>query len=273
MITIRWALGAIIAASAVSASTDELQFFARLLKRQDPGSPSYNCHDNCGQAIIQGRNSADVCHDDVFLTDYKNCLQCAGPDNQDIWQYYGTTLTKDATPCGLSTTPLSGKQPDVGPAVPAGGSGSGSGSSSSAPPSSSSPSASATSTSGTEPTNGPEPPTDTGSSSSSSSSPEGPSATSGTGESTTTASSGTSASVSPGSVSGYPTATATDSPSVTGASSAVSTPYVPTGTGVANGTATTSSGFVVVTGGANAISGSNVGFYGVLALGALYAAA
>lgn len=84
MIILRWAFGAIIAATTISAAADELQLFSRLLKRQEPGSPAYNCHDNCGQAIIQGRNSADVCHDDIFLTDYKMCLQCAGPDNQNI---------------------------------------------------------------------------------------------------------------------------------------------------------------------------------------------
>lgn len=52
MLTLRWALGAIVAASAVSASTDELQFFSRLLKRQDPGTPEYNCHDNCGKHLF-----------------------------------------------------------------------------------------------------------------------------------------------------------------------------------------------------------------------------
>lgn len=75
-----------------------------------------------GQAIIQARNSDDVCTDDIFLTDYQNCLQCSGPDNVDIWRYYGGTLTTAASSCGLSTTPLSGEQPDVGPAIPAGGS-------------------------------------------------------------------------------------------------------------------------------------------------------
>ncbi|KAI1398520.1 hypothetical protein F4819DRAFT_502222 [Hypoxylon fuscum] len=95
MIILRWAFGAIIAATTISAAADELQLFSRLLKRQEPGSPAYNCHDNCGQAIIQGRNSAD-------------------------WTFYKNSLTKDATPCGLSTTPLSGKQPDVGAAIPAG---------------------------------------------------------------------------------------------------------------------------------------------------------
>ncbi|KAI1407863.1 hypothetical protein F5Y13DRAFT_205664 [Hypoxylon sp. FL1857] len=261
MITVRWALGAIIAATAVSASTDELQLFARLLKRQEPGSPAYNCHDNCGQAIIQGRNSADVCHDDTFLTDYKACLQCAGPDNQDIWQYYGATLTRDATPCGLSTTPLSGKQPDVGPAIPA------SSGSSSATQST----ASATS-SATEPPSSESSATATETSTAGESSSEGTSAPSSTAEVTgPSTSSETSGPVGTGSSSGHATAPATESASGT---TAVSTSFTPTGTGSAsgsgNGTAPTSSGVVVVNN-AGKISGSSFGFYGALALGAFYA--
>ncbi|KAI1143543.1 hypothetical protein F5Y05DRAFT_408988 [Hypoxylon sp. FL0543] len=244
MVTVRSALGVVLAATAVSASTDELQLFARLLKRQEPGSPAYNCHDNCGQAIIQGRSSSDVCHDDIFLSDYKACLQCAGPDNQDIWQYYGGTLTKDATSCGLSTTPLSGKQPDVGPAVPA------SGGSSSTPQSTPSATSSAT-----------EAPSSESSAVVTKSAP-----------STTADASAPSIPVETGSGSDSATASATESASVT---SAASTSYTPTGTsgasGSSNGTAPTSSGVVVVSSAGKVVSGSSFGFYGALALGAFYA--
>ncbi|KAI1485755.1 hypothetical protein F5X96DRAFT_658238 [Biscogniauxia mediterranea] len=120
MIPSSWLAGLVAAATVVSASTDELQFFSRLLKRQEPGTAAYNCHDNCGQAIIQARGSADVCNDETFLTDYQNCLQCSGPDNENIWRYYGNTLSNTGEQCGLSTEPLSGEQPDVGAAIPAG---------------------------------------------------------------------------------------------------------------------------------------------------------
>ncbi|KAI4868597.1 hypothetical protein F4820DRAFT_409854 [Hypoxylon rubiginosum] len=245
MITVRWALGAIVAATAVSASADELQLFARLLKRQEPGTPAYNCHDNCGQAIIQGRSSADVCNDEIFLSDYQACLQCSGPDNEDIWKYYGGTLSTSAASCGLSTTPLSGEQPDVGPATPAG----------SAVTSTSEATSEATSsvaTSTIEVSTTTEALTTT--------------------VPTTTAAE-TSTPVATESGTGY----ATESISVTSASSTGSITYAPTatgsGTGSGNGTATTSSGIVVVTNAANVVSGSSVGFYGALALGALYAAA
>ncbi|KAI1107859.1 hypothetical protein F4804DRAFT_328887 [Jackrogersella minutella] len=231
MVAAHWTLGAILAATAVSASADELQLFSHLLKRQEPGSAAYNCHDNCGQAIIQGRSSADVCNDNIFLTDYKACIQCSGPDNQDIWQYYGTSLSKDASACGLSTTPLSGPQPDVGAAIPAGSSSSGGESTSPA----------------------------------TSSATEAPTSEASSSESTSAA----------GSSTGCATASSTVSTSATSVSSAVYTTHAPTGTGSAggNGTATTSSGLTVVTNGAYAVSGSPVGFYGALALGALYAAA
>jgi hypothetical protein len=43
----------------------------------------------------------------TFLNDYQACLDCAGPSNQDIWQYYGGTLSGYGQSCGLSTTPVS----------------------------------------------------------------------------------------------------------------------------------------------------------------------
>jgi hypothetical protein len=53
----------------------------------------------------------------AFKTNYQNCLQCAGPDNYNIWRMYGNTLSAAGSSCGLSTVPLAGKQDDVGPAV------------------------------------------------------------------------------------------------------------------------------------------------------------
>ena len=85
--------------------------------------PVLNIFD-AGTAITISKASSDVCKDSAFLTDYANCLQCAGPDNDDIWQYYGRSLSKVGETCGLVTEPLSGEQEDVGPAVAAGAAGS-----------------------------------------------------------------------------------------------------------------------------------------------------
>ncbi|KAF1929504.1 uncharacterized protein M421DRAFT_121562 [Didymella exigua CBS 183.55] len=85
------------AASATGLVTREDAYFAALLKRQEPGTPGYNCHDNCT----------------VFVTDYNNCLKCSGSDNYNIWRYYGSTLRSAGGKCGLDTEPLAGKQDDV----------------------------------------------------------------------------------------------------------------------------------------------------------------
>ncbi|KAF8846631.1 hypothetical protein BDZ45DRAFT_411664 [Acephala macrosclerotiorum] len=92
---------------AVSASLfSEDDFATPLLKCQEPGTPAYDCHLNC--AIIIGRSAAaDPCTNSTFLSDYNAYLSCAGPDNENIWQYYGTTLTTYGTECGLSFTPVS----------------------------------------------------------------------------------------------------------------------------------------------------------------------
>ncbi|KAL5412550.1 hypothetical protein PMIN04_009802 [Paraphaeosphaeria minitans] len=108
-------LASFLALTTASFTPDAL--FATLLKRQAPGSPGFACHDNCGTAITISKAGGDYCTDDVFLYDYANCLQCAGPDNADIWKYYGGSLTTAAGKCsGLETQPKSGTQEDVGDA-------------------------------------------------------------------------------------------------------------------------------------------------------------
>ncbi|KAK7937410.1 uncharacterized protein PG986_014278 [Apiospora aurea] len=92
--------------------------FAKRQQMPAPGTPAYNCHDNCGQSIIASRGG-DPCHDKTFLTDYAACLSCAGPDNYGIWMYYGGALAKAASSCGLSATPGTEKTTDVPQAIPA----------------------------------------------------------------------------------------------------------------------------------------------------------
>ncbi|KAH8769272.1 hypothetical protein BGZ57DRAFT_465626 [Hyaloscypha finlandica] len=89
------------------ASTFEEDWTTSLLRRQEPGTPAYDCHLNCGTAITIGREATDRCTNSTFLTDYERCLECAGPSNQDIWQLYGRTLSGYGESCGLSTTPVS----------------------------------------------------------------------------------------------------------------------------------------------------------------------
>ncbi|KAL2289442.1 hypothetical protein FJTKL_01730 [Diaporthe vaccinii] len=123
MVALGWIIGTALAASTTLASDFApagVFIHPILAKRQNEsvGSPSYNCHDNCGQAIIEVRNcNATICDDEVFQTNYKNCLQCAGPDNEDIWKYYGASIETAAASCDLDTEPLTGQQEAVGTAV------------------------------------------------------------------------------------------------------------------------------------------------------------
>ncbi|CAN8098349.1 unnamed protein product [Discula destructiva] len=124
MLSFKWFVSAALTlstASAVNFARVDSLIRANVLKRDDlsPGSPLYNCHDNCGEALLEGQNCPSVCSDTTFLTDYDNCLQCSGPDNADIWQWYGPDLTDYASACGLSTSPLNGTQANVTAAIAA----------------------------------------------------------------------------------------------------------------------------------------------------------
>ncbi|KAH9860588.1 hypothetical protein J1614_011919 [Plenodomus biglobosus] len=103
------------AATATAVSSEDT-LFASLLKRQEPGTPAYNCHDNCGAAITQSKQPSP-CTSSAFRANYANCLQCSGPDNYNIWRYYGRTLAAAGKTCDLETEPKSGEQAEVGPAV------------------------------------------------------------------------------------------------------------------------------------------------------------
>ncbi|KAI0174343.1 hypothetical protein BJ166DRAFT_620856 [Pestalotiopsis sp. NC0098] len=94
----------LLAASLAIVAASSMELFDR-----EVGTASYNCHDNCGQAMLEVENG-DVCDDSIFLTDYAACLSCSGSDNLDIWKYYGPQLTSAAAACGLETTPAAGVQ-------------------------------------------------------------------------------------------------------------------------------------------------------------------
>ncbi|KAK8015947.1 hypothetical protein PG991_008835 [Apiospora marii] len=112
-------LAAMATADGLYVHSNELAaHFAKRQQMSEPGTPAYNCHDNCGQSIIASRGE-DPCHDKTFLTDYAACLACAGPDNYGIWMYYGGALSKAASSCNLPTTPGTDKSTDVPVAIPA----------------------------------------------------------------------------------------------------------------------------------------------------------
>jgi hypothetical protein len=107
-----------------SATTQQDALFAALLKRQEPGTPAFACHEACGMfntslvstqlthpgTAVTLSKGGDACQNTEFTTRYNDCLKCAGPDNVNIWRYYGGTLGKAGAACGLDTQPGKGSQ-------------------------------------------------------------------------------------------------------------------------------------------------------------------
>lgn len=48
MVAKQFIVAALVAAVSANAVASEDAFFSTLLKRQEPGTPAYNCHDVCG---------------------------------------------------------------------------------------------------------------------------------------------------------------------------------------------------------------------------------
>ncbi|KAH8592736.1 hypothetical protein B0O99DRAFT_228757 [Bisporella sp. PMI_857] len=109
---------AIFSLASAAATPVEEDWTLTLLKRQEPGTPLYACHEDCGNSITLSRTS-NYCANPDFLSQYQSCLECAGPDNFNIWRYYGGTLTTAGSACGLSTTPLSGSASSSSVSTPA----------------------------------------------------------------------------------------------------------------------------------------------------------
>ncbi|CAG9953718.1 unnamed protein product [Clonostachys rosea f. rosea IK726] len=73
-----------------------------LERRQEPGTPRYQCHEDCGLLITLGRQDG-YCNNSEWNERYGRCMICA--NTFGIWEYYGNSVTKAAKGCGLSPTP------------------------------------------------------------------------------------------------------------------------------------------------------------------------
>ncbi|KAF5650011.1 hypothetical protein F52700_450 [Fusarium sp. NRRL 52700] len=74
-----------------------------LVKRQQPGTPQYACHEDCGLLITLARDDADFCDSDEWNERYGRCMLCA--NTYDIWKYYGSGVGRVAEQCGLTPKP------------------------------------------------------------------------------------------------------------------------------------------------------------------------
>ncbi|EXJ94884.1 hypothetical protein A1O1_00002 [Capronia coronata CBS 617.96] len=98
----RYSTVALAVAGIATVSAFEYPDFVPLHRRQEPGTPLYDCHANCGGVITQSRTE-NFCSSATFLSYYDACMVCAL--TYDIWQYYGNSVTTAGTTCGLDTTP------------------------------------------------------------------------------------------------------------------------------------------------------------------------
>ncbi|OHE93357.1 hypothetical protein CORC01_11306, partial [Colletotrichum orchidophilum] len=71
-------------------------------KRQEPGTPRYQCHEDCGLLITLGREDG-FCTNAEWNERYGRCMTCA--NTFSIWIYYSSGVTSAAAKCGLSPTP------------------------------------------------------------------------------------------------------------------------------------------------------------------------
>ncbi|KAK2832031.1 hypothetical protein FQN49_006925 [Arthroderma sp. PD_2] len=104
------------------AGAVELLDFAPLEVRQQPGTPRYACHEDCGMfatlypdpsasfltvpqpgTVISLSKMDGFCTNDKFKQSLTECLDCAL--EFDIWKHYQSSVTKAAEACGLNATP------------------------------------------------------------------------------------------------------------------------------------------------------------------------
>ncbi|OLN85727.1 hypothetical protein CCHL11_07794 [Colletotrichum chlorophyti] len=97
---------ALASAASLAAATHPLFEYPAgvpaLEKRQDPGTPRYACHENCGLVISLGRQDGH-CQNSEWNSRYNACLECA--NEFGIWIYYSNGVSSAATSCGLTPVP------------------------------------------------------------------------------------------------------------------------------------------------------------------------
>ncbi|KAL6413161.1 hypothetical protein AUP68_02661 [Ilyonectria robusta] len=89
-------------ASALERRWDYPSAVPALERRQEPGTPRYACHEDCGLLITLGREEG-FCDNAEWNERYGRCMICA--NTFEIWIYYRNGVTSAAEQCGLSPTP------------------------------------------------------------------------------------------------------------------------------------------------------------------------
>ncbi|KAF9874185.1 hypothetical protein CkaCkLH20_08168 [Colletotrichum karsti] len=94
----------LIAVSTSVVSALEWLPVVPLHARQLTSGPKYDCHADCGYAILDAKQG-NYCTNETWTGFLQDCLECA--EQYDIWQYYGDGVTEAAEGCNLDATPVS----------------------------------------------------------------------------------------------------------------------------------------------------------------------
>ncbi|KAK4189126.1 hypothetical protein QBC35DRAFT_462299 [Podospora australis] len=96
-------LSALAAVGVEAVVTEDIVAVDRLVEaRQAPGTPQFECHSDCGNALA-GSRIANHCDNSTWVGLYEDCLDCALQFN--IWRHYGNGLGNAGSACGLAATP------------------------------------------------------------------------------------------------------------------------------------------------------------------------
>ncbi|CAH0024675.1 unnamed protein product [Clonostachys rhizophaga] len=101
-LTIQLLLSSAMLVTALQPRFEYPEEVPALERRQEPGTPRYQCHEDCGLLITLGRQDG-YCKNSEWNERYGRCMICA--NTFGIWEYYGNSVTKAAKGCGLSPTP------------------------------------------------------------------------------------------------------------------------------------------------------------------------
>ncbi|CAI0655379.1 unnamed protein product, partial [Colletotrichum noveboracense] len=82
-----------LASASIQARWEYPEAVPAIMRRQDPGTPAYACHENCGLLITLGRTDG-FCDNTEWNTRYDACMACA--NNFGIWIYYRNGVTTAA---------------------------------------------------------------------------------------------------------------------------------------------------------------------------------
>ncbi|GAB7360841.1 hypothetical protein MBLNU230_g0827t1 [Neophaeotheca triangularis] len=105
------------ASSGLVARELPLPHLVPIEKRQDVSPEQYQCHSNCGNAILDA--DGDHCDSSDWNELYSGCMECA--EEFGIWQWYQSGVTEAAEECGLDAEPVEADgddDEDESPAAP-----------------------------------------------------------------------------------------------------------------------------------------------------------